>query len=53
MDCPACSVWVRVQDGIRDALHRATLEALVSTPRRNGRVASHGYVEVGNLLAPA
>jgi Rrf2 family transcriptional regulator, iron-sulfur cluster assembly transcription factor len=53
MDCPACSVWFRVQDGMSDTLRRATLETLVSTPRRNGRVASHGYVEVGSFLAPA
>ena len=37
-DCPACAVWLSVQEGIRDNLRSTTLEALVSTPRRNGSV---------------
>jgi Rrf2 family iron-sulfur cluster assembly transcriptional regulator len=37
-DCPACSVWQRVQGKIEDELESTSLEALVSTPRRNGRV---------------
>ena len=38
-DCPACSVWLAVQETIRDTLRATTLENLVSTPRRNGGVA--------------
>ena len=37
-NCPACSVWALVQHRISDVLQHATLEDLVSTPRRNGRV---------------
>jgi len=50
-DCPASSVWIRVQDSMRDTLRRSTLEDLVSTPRRNGRVANTVRVEFGNLAA--
>ena len=53
MDCPAASIWVRVQDGMRDTLRRSTLEELVSMPRRNGRVASYGCVDVGSFSAAA
>ena len=38
-DCPAAPVWSKVQASVKDILSRATLEDLVSTPRRNGRVA--------------
>ena len=38
-DCPAAPVWGRLQESAKDILGHATLEALVSTPRRNGRVA--------------
>jgi len=38
-NCPAAAVWVRVQGDIRKILGGTTLEALVSTPRQNGRVA--------------
>jgi Rrf2 family protein len=37
--CPARPVWVKVQAGVRDVLGAASLEDLVSAPRRNGRVA--------------
>lgn len=37
--CPALPVWVKVQEGVRDVLAGASLEALVSAPRRHGRVA--------------
>jgi Rrf2 family protein len=37
-NCPANAVWVRVQDKIGEVLRAATLEDLVSVPRRNGRV---------------
>ena len=39
-DCPAAPVWLQVQTSIREILGEATLEALVSTPRRNGRVVN-------------
>jgi len=37
-DCPANLVWQDVQAGMADVLRRATLEALVSTQRRGGKV---------------
>ena len=37
-NCPANAVWVRVQEKIGEVLRAATLEDLVSIPRRNGRV---------------
>ena len=40
IDCPASSVWVRVQENMRSTLRESTLEELVSTPRRNGRVSN-------------
>ena len=39
MDCPASAVWLKVQDAMKDTLKATTLEDLVSTPRRNGRVS--------------
>ena len=38
--CPALPVWVRVQESVREVLGAASLEALVSAPRRHGRVSS-------------
>jgi len=37
-ECPANLVWHEVQSGMADSLRRATLEALVSAPRRNRKV---------------
>ena len=37
-NCPANSVWSRVQSSIREILLTSSLEELVSTPRRNNRV---------------
>jgi len=37
-ECPASLVWCRLQDTMRELLRGVTLEDLVSTPRRNGRV---------------
>ena len=52
MDCPASSVWIRVQDNIKQTLRETTLEDLVSTPRRNGRVANASVEsEVGGASA--
>ena len=45
MDCPASSVWVEVQESMKDTLRRSTLEDLVSMPRRNGRVSNAPPVE--------
>jgi len=41
-ECPATDVWLAVQTAVRDRLGAATLEGLVSTPRRrrNGCGAS-------------
>lgn len=54
MDCPASSVWLKVQDSIKDTLRATTLEDLVSTPRRNGRVSGSKGAGGGRLaVAPA
>lgn len=37
-NCPANSVWSRVQGSIREILRESSLEDLVSTPRKNNRV---------------
>ena len=37
-ECPAHPVWEHVQAGMADVLRAASLEALVSAPRRNRRV---------------
>ncbi len=37
-NCPASQIWWRVQSEMVRILEEATLEALISTPRRNGRV---------------
>ena len=37
-NCPANAVWLKVQEQIAEVLTDATLEILVSAPRRNGRV---------------
>jgi Rrf2 family protein len=50
-DCPAATVWIRVQDSMRETLRRSTLEDLVSTPRRNGRVSNTVRVDFGSLAA--
>jgi Rrf2 family protein len=53
MDCPASTVWVRVQESMKDTLRESTLEDLVSTPRRNGRVANGAENSVGGVSAAA
>jgi Rrf2 family protein len=53
-NCPAVPTWRRVQSSIRDILSEASLEALVSMPRRNGRVQDTARgVEAGCALAAA
>lgn len=37
-NCPASTVWAEVQDEIATILRGVSLEALVSAPRRNGKV---------------
>jgi Rrf2 family protein len=37
-DCPASTVWVEVQARMSDLMRSTQLEALVSAPRRSGRV---------------
>ena len=37
-ECPANLIWQEVQTGMGESLRRATLEALVSAPRRNRKV---------------
>jgi len=49
-DCPASSVWLKVQDAVKETLKATTLEDLVSTPRRNGRV-SENRGEAGRMAA--
>lgn len=44
--CPAASVWGDVQEQVESILQSATLERLVSTPRRNGRVVSAPILKV-------
>jgi len=41
-ECPAAPVWFSVQENMKQILSTTTLENLVSTPRRNGRVSSGG-----------
>jgi Rrf2 family protein len=38
ISCPAAPVWGAVQDNMRSILRATSLEDLVSTPRRNGRI---------------
>lgn len=40
LDCPAAPVWEAVHDNMRAILGGTSLEALVSAPRRNGRVSA-------------
>ena len=47
-DCPASAVWLKVQDAMKDTLKATTLEDLVSTPRRNGRVSGN-RAEAGRM----
>ena len=37
-DCPAGPVWLAVQQNMKGILGGTTLEDLVSTPRRNGKI---------------
>jgi Rrf2 family protein len=46
VDCPAAPVWINVQTSMKDILGDTTLEALVSTPRRHGRVVGTTVLRV-------
>lgn len=39
-ECPAAPVWAEVHASVQRVLKQATLESLVSMPRRNGRIAA-------------
>ena len=45
-ECPAAPVWFAVQENMKQILSTTTLETLVSTPRRNGRVAAGRTLKV-------
>ena len=45
-DCPAAPVWVEAQENMRRVLAGVSLETLVSTPRRNGRVSEVSRMEM-------
>ena len=44
--CPAASVWDEVQVEMERVLGAATLEGLVSTPRRNGRIDRQPMLQI-------
>lgn len=52
-DCPAAPVWLEVQQSVKEILSEATLEKLVSQPRRNGQVVSLADFAEGGLSAHA
>ena len=51
VDCPASTVWAKVQKNVRDTLRESSLEDLVSTPRRNGRVSQASRTKAARLAA--
>jgi len=52
-DCPAAPVWGRVQNSLKEILGGASLEELVSTPRRHGRVVDMPKVAAVGLRRAA
>jgi Rrf2 family protein len=38
-DCPASSVWYQVQQQMADVLRTASLESMVSAPRKKGKIS--------------
>jgi Rrf2 family protein len=52
-NCPASEVWEAVQAEMARILEQATLEVLVSTPRRNGRVSLNGLANGDGPRPPA
>jgi Rrf2 family protein len=44
--CPAAPVWEAVQENMKAILRNTTLETLVSTPRRHGRVTPTPQLKV-------
>jgi Rrf2 family iron-sulfur cluster assembly transcriptional regulator len=51
VDCPASTVWAKVQMNVKDTLRESSLEDLVSTPRRNGRVSQASRTKAARLAA--
>jgi Rrf2 family protein len=51
VDCPASTVWAKVQNKVQGTLKATTLEDLVSTPRRNGRVSQASKTKAARLAA--
>lgn len=52
-DCPASAVWNAVQEQICELLRAATLESLVSAPRKNRRAVYHIDLANGHSKEPA
>ena len=51
VDCPASTVWAKVQNNVKGTLKATSLEDLVSTPRRNGRVSQASRAKAARLAA--
>jgi Rrf2 family protein len=51
VDCPASTVWAKVQNNVKGTLKATSLEDLVSTPRRNGRVSQASKTKAARLAA--
>jgi Rrf2 family iron-sulfur cluster assembly transcriptional regulator len=51
VDCPASTVWAKVQNNVKGTLRESSLEDLVSTPRRNGRVSQASRTKAARLAA--
>jgi Rrf2 family protein len=51
VDCPASTVWAKVQNNVKGTLKSTSLEDLVSTPRRNGRVSQASRTKAARLAA--
>jgi len=51
VDCPASTVWAKVQNNVKATLKESSLEDLVSTPRRNGRISQASRTKAARLAA--
>jgi Rrf2 family protein len=52
-ECPAAPVWFHVQESIQQILEGTSLETLVSTRRRNGRIVEAGLIACSGAQAAA
>ena len=52
-DCPASAVWQHIQEQMAEILRQSTLEAMISMPRKNGKVVLHGGVLRADESAPS